>query len=268
MATKVWHPSGVAHRASRRAPEQVDRPPSGAADALRQTWRMAWTRFSLAGAAGTTLDADAVHYGPGLPPEGELKLLGHVEGRRILDLGCGAGAGAVALAKAGARVIAVDEDARNLAATREQAEREGVRVETHHGPLAELAFVRADTIDAAVSIYGLATVDDLDRVFRQVHRVLRHRPAVRVLAAPPGVRDARPGGGEPLLRRTWWDTSPVAWSVAAERRRARPRPHARRAVREPGPGQLPRSTPCSSRRPTGPPPATAGPTRCGGCRRR
>jgi SAM-dependent methyltransferase len=178
---------------------------------------MAWTRFSLAGAAGATLDADAVRYGPGLPTESELKLLGHVEGRRVLELGCGAGAGAVALAKGGARVIAVDEEAANLGETRERAEREGVRIETHHGPLAELAFVRADTIDAAVSTYALATVDDLDRVFRQVHRVLHtDRPFVFSLPHPAFVM-LDPAGGEPVLRRPWWDTSPVTWSVAEGR---------------------------------------------------
>jgi SAM-dependent methyltransferase len=183
----------------------------------RHTGAMAWTRFSLAGTAGATLDADAVRYGPGLPTESELRLLGHVEGRRVLELACGAGAGAVALARAGARVIAVDEHAANLGETRERAEREGVRVETHHGPLAELAFVRADTIDAAVSTYGLATVADPDRVFRQVHRVLRSdRPFVFSLPHPAFVM-LDPAGDEPVLQRAWWDTSPVAWSVGDER---------------------------------------------------
>lgn len=178
---------------------------------------MAWTRFSLAGAPGATLDAEAVRYGPGLPTEDDLRLLGHVDGRRVLELGCGAGAGAVALAKAGARVIAVDDQLDNLGDTRERADREGVRVETHHGSLAELAFVRADTVDAAVSTYALATVDDLDRVFRQVHRVLRSdRPLVFSLPHPAFVM-LDPDGSEPVLRRAWWDTSPVAWSVADER---------------------------------------------------
>ena len=191
---------------------------------------MAWTRFSLAGAAGATLDADAVRYGPGLPTEDELKLLGHVEGRRVLELACGAGASAVALAKAGARVIAVDVDARNLDDTRERAEREGVRVETHQGPLAELAFVRADTIDAALSTYGLATVADLDRVFRQVHRVLRtDRPFVFSLPHPAFVM-LDPAGGEPLLRRRLVGHEPRDLVGGRDRRRARPRHHARHAV--------------------------------------
>ncbi len=176
---------------------------------------MAPTRFSPGGSDGAALASDVLQYGPGLPPESELKLLGHVDGRRILDLGCAAGAGSVALAKAGARVIAVDEDAANVATTRDNANREGVRVETHHGPLPELAFVRADTIDAAVSVYGLAAADDLDRIFRQVHRVLRpERPLVFSLPHPAFTL-LDPDGGEPMLRRTWWDPSPVAWSVAA-----------------------------------------------------
>jgi SAM-dependent methyltransferase len=178
---------------------------------------MPWTRFSLAGAAGAGLAPDAVRYGPGLPTESDLKLLGRVDGRRILELGCGSGASAVALAKAGARVIAVDDDADAAVQTRERADRERVRVEIHHGPLAELAFVRADTIDAALSTYGLATVDDLDRVFRQVHRVLRSdRPFVFSLPHPAFVM-LDPASEEPVLRRTWWDGSPVAWSVAEGR---------------------------------------------------
>jgi SAM-dependent methyltransferase len=175
---------------------------------------MAWTRFSLAGAAGAMLPADVVRYGPGLPTEDELRLLGRVNGRRVLELACGSGAGSVALAKAGARVIAVDDDEASVGETRDRAEREGVRVDARHGPLAELAFVRADTIDAAVSTYGLATVDDIDRVFRQVHRVLRtDRPFVFSLPHPAFVM-LDPVGGEPLLRRTWWDAEPVEWSVA------------------------------------------------------
>jgi SAM-dependent methyltransferase len=175
---------------------------------------MAPTRFSPGRSDGTALASDALQYGPGLPPESELKLLGHVDGRRVLDLGCGAGAGAVALAKAGARVIAVDEDLANVGAARDTAEREGVKIETHHGPLPELAFVRADTIDAAVSVYGLAAADDLDRIFRQVHRVLKpERPLVFSLPHPAFTL-LDPDGGEPVLRRTWWDSSPVAWSVA------------------------------------------------------
>jgi SAM-dependent methyltransferase len=173
-----------------------------------------WSRFTLEGRRGAALSPDAVRYGPGLV-EADLRLLGHVAGRRVLDLGCGAGAGAVALAVAGAKVIAIDEDPDNLATTRETAERAGVRVETHHGPLYELAFVRADTIDAAVSSYGLAAVDDIDRVFRQVHRVLRpDRPLVFSLPHP-AFTVLHPDEPVPRLQRSWSDPSPLEWSSGA-----------------------------------------------------
>ena len=55
--------------------------------------------------------ATAVVYGTELPTEAELKLLGPVEGRRVLDLGCGAGRNATVLAQQGAKVLAVDPSA-------------------------------------------------------------------------------------------------------------------------------------------------------------
>ena len=173
---------------------------------------MSWARFTLAGRRGAALSPDVVRYGPGLY-ERDLRLLGHVAGRRVLELGCGAGSSAVAMAKAGAKVIAIDEDADNLAATREAAARHDVRVETHHGSLAELAFVRADTIDAAVSSYGLAGVDDIDRVFRQVHRVLRpDRPFVFSLPHPAFAL-LNPDDPVPRIQRAWADPAPLAWSA-------------------------------------------------------
>jgi SAM-dependent methyltransferase len=177
---------------------------------------MGWTRFTLTGARGRALSTDAVRYGPGLPPESDLRLLGHVDGRRVLDLGCGAGAGSVALAAAGARVIAIDEDAANVAATREAAEREGVRVEVHHGRLADLAFVRAESIDAAVSSYGLAALADIDRVFRQVHRVLREDHPFVFSLPHPAFNMLDPEDPVPRVRRTWWDAEPVPWSVGGD----------------------------------------------------
>ena len=47
------------------------------------------------------------------------------------------------------------------------------KVELHDSDLADIAFVRADSIDLTFSSYAFDTVDDLNRVFRQVHRVLR-----------------------------------------------------------------------------------------------
>jgi len=102
-----------------------------------------------------------------------VRLIGSAAGKRVLELGCGAGSAAVELARQGAKVIAVDVDEERLARVRRDAEREEVKVEIHHGDLADLAFLRADTIDAVFSDRTLGDTGDLPRVFRQAHRVLR-----------------------------------------------------------------------------------------------
>ena len=48
-----------------------------------------------------------------------------------------------------------------------------VRVEWHLGDAADLAFLRADSIDLAFATGLLGEVDDVDRLLRQVQRVLR-----------------------------------------------------------------------------------------------
>jgi SAM-dependent methyltransferase len=121
-----------------------------------------------------TTDANpAVAYGPDAPTEQELRLLGDLKGKRLLELGCGAGGAAVAFARHGAAVSAVDASAAALKAARALADRAEVRVEWHEGDLADLAFLRADSVDVVFSAHAVGEVDDIGRVFRQVHRVLR-----------------------------------------------------------------------------------------------
>ncbi len=157
---------------------------------------------------------DTVRYGPGAPTEADLKLLGNVATKRVLELGCGAGAAAIALAKQGARVVAVDESAAQIGHARWAADRHGARLELRHGDLADLAFLRADTIDAAVSVYTLGTVDDLDRVFRQVHRVLRPEAPLAISLPHPAFRMVDPAGDPPSVRRAYFDRNPLAWPRA------------------------------------------------------
>ena len=117
--------------------------------------------------------ADVIRYGPDIATEAELRLLGHVAEKRVLELGCGSGAGSVAIALQGARAIGVDFSAQLLSAARRLSERSGVKLELHEGELGDLAFARADTVDVVFSVYALNLVEDINRVFRQVHRVLK-----------------------------------------------------------------------------------------------
>ncbi len=115
---------------------------------------------------------DSVHFGPDIGSEAEFRLLGPLADKRVLQLGCATAQSLVAMARQGARVIAIDDSPDLLERARRVCEREEVRLELKRADLADLAFQRADSVDVVLSIYSLADVDDLNRVFRQVHRVL------------------------------------------------------------------------------------------------
>lgn len=134
-------------------------------------------------------------YGPGAPTEAELRLLGQIAGKRVLVLGCGDPAVPASLAEQDAKVLTVEPSADRIAAARGA----GVAGELHNVDFAELAFIRAATIDAAIAVLGLAEVDDLERVFRQVHRTMRTQ-APFALSLPHPAAGARDG-------QSWFDRS-------------------------------------------------------------
>lgn len=120
----------------------------------------------------------SVWYGPGVADDGEFRLCGTVAGRRAIELGIaavpsGTRPNAVTLAAAGAKAIAVDPSAERIAELRQQAESAEVRVECHTGELADLGFVTSASVDLAVATQTLDDVDDLPRLLRQVHRILK-----------------------------------------------------------------------------------------------
>jgi SAM-dependent methyltransferase len=130
-----------------------------------------WDR--IATRAPSDPPTDVIRYAPDGPTERELRLIGDVQGKRVLDLGSGPGQAAIIMAKQRAVAIAVDSSAVQLERGQRLAAREDVRIEWHQGDLADLAFLRADSIDLAFSAFAISEVEDLGRLFRQVHRVLR-----------------------------------------------------------------------------------------------
>lgn len=183
----------------------------------------AWDRIAakLAAAAGPARDFigyGSLLGGDDIPTERELRLLGTLDGKRVLELGCGTGHNAVALVRQGARAIAIEPSEQLAAHARRLAEMDQVRIEVRVGDLADLAFLRAESVDIALSSGALGEVDDLDRVLRQVHRVLKPN-AVFVCAIPHPfglcvARESNEGDGPlPLgnlrLVRSYLDEGPV-----------------------------------------------------------
>jgi SAM-dependent methyltransferase len=162
---------------------------------------------------GAELPADRIAYGPDVIDESDLRLLGDISGRRVLQLGSHDGRTAIAMSRRGARVIAVEPSPERVAASRWSFDQSETRIELHQSDLADLAAIRADSIDLAVSIYSLSGVEDLPRVFRQVHRVLR-QDAHFVFSLPhPAFSMIDPSSDEPMrIRRSYWDDTPRAWT--------------------------------------------------------
>jgi len=172
-----------------------------------------WHRFTAALSEGDDAPAHSVRYAGDLPGEAELRLLGPIEGHRLLDLGCGSGQAAVIFARQGAKVIAVDPSNDRLGEARRRAEEEGVRIELHQADLAALAFLQADTVDAVFSAYALTEVADLNRVFRQVHRVLRTEAPIVFSLPHPAFTMLDPMADDPLrIVRAYDDPTPKPWT--------------------------------------------------------
>lgn len=159
---------------------------------------------------------EVVRYGPEVPSENELHLLGDVKGLRILELGSGSRSSAVPLAKQGAYVIVVDPRPERIAETRVLAEDEEVKVEWHEGDLADLAFLRADSTDTAFSAGAVLEVADVSRLFRQVHRVLKPGGDFVFAYEHPAALVAR--------GRSYFDETPIPQEVDGLRIEQYPRP--------------------------------------------
>lgn len=151
-----------------------------------------------------------VHYGPDIGTEADFRLLGNLNDKRVLELGCGDGPCSIAFARQGAHAIVVDASAERLASAQRRSTEEEVKVELRQGDLADLAFVRADSIDLAFSAWAFQHVDDLSRVFRQVHRVLKVGAPLVFSLPHPASHLVDPDSDEPLLvRRPYFDREPI-----------------------------------------------------------
>jgi SAM-dependent methyltransferase len=153
------------------------------------------------------LPADIAPYGPDIATEAELRLLGDVKGKRVLELG--GARSSVAFANQGATAIAVDTSEARLAQARAIMEREEVRVELRRGDLADLAFLRADSVDLAFSVLALGTVEDLNRLFRQVHRVLKVGSPLIFSVVHPVWALIGAGRGPLTVTRSYFDRAPM-----------------------------------------------------------
>jgi SAM-dependent methyltransferase len=137
----------------------------------RQVWAEVNAQFTDAEADRAWLAAE-IRWGLFGAPESDLDVLGPLDGVEVVDLACGTGYLSAWLVRAGARVVAVDLSAEQLASARRCQAAYGpgfplVQADAEELPLA------SDRFDLAVSEHGVAAWCDPRRWVAEVARVLR-----------------------------------------------------------------------------------------------
>jgi|SRR5215217_1783458 len=117
-------------------------------------------------------DADFVWCPEGIR-EADASLLGDVQGKRVLEIGCGQAACARWLADSGAQALGMDLSLGMLKHAQDGNDRTGIQVPLVRATAEHLPF-GTSSVDIACSAFGaIPFVTSVEQVFSEVHRVLR-----------------------------------------------------------------------------------------------
>ena len=134
--------------------------------------RAAWNRTSVGYQQRHQIPTHSAHYGPWAPEENDLRLLGSVAGKRILELGCGGGQCSIAFALQGATATGIDLSDEQLDFARRLAATSGASVDFFQGDAADLSRFADASFDVVFSAYALPYVRDIARCLHEAARVL------------------------------------------------------------------------------------------------
>jgi len=150
-----------------------------------------------------------IEWGPNSYPESQLKVLGPLRGKKVLEIGCGAAQFGIALARKGAHVTGIDMSREQLKHAKRNIEAAGVEYRIEQGNAEDLARFRAGSFDLAVSDFAAGFMD-LDRLFKQVRRVLKPGGKVAVAWSSPILECMTDLGERPLhsFIRSYFDRTP------------------------------------------------------------
>lgn len=100
-------------------------------------------------------------------------MIGLLDGKRVLDIGCGSGAYEVLFAKAGARIVALDISMSSIRIASEKVRAEGLYSDFILGSASRLEIFKDDSFDAVFSSTTMHYVADIRGTFKNVFRMLK-----------------------------------------------------------------------------------------------
>jgi len=133
--------------------------------------RRSWNRISKSYQKRHRISTKYAHYGPNSPNENDLKLLGSVEGKRILEIGCGGGQNAIAFARQGAITTGLDLSDKQIEFAKRLAEEEGVKVDFVRGDMTDMKEIESESQDFVYTAVSLCYTP-IEKTFKEVYRVL------------------------------------------------------------------------------------------------
>ena len=151
-------------------------------------------------------------------PESELRILGDVAGKDVLEYGCGAAQWSILLAQAGARSVGLDNSGRQLEHAREAMAAAGVDFPLVHASAGEAPF-EDGSFDVVFCDHGAMTFADPYVTVPEVARLLRsgglfafsHTTALSILCY-----DKDGDTTVPELRRDLFDLHRIEWPDPGE----------------------------------------------------
>ena len=132
-----------------------------------------WNLIALEYQKKRKLSFNDIEYAPGYARESELNLLGDVEGKKIVELGCGAAENSITLAKKGGICTGVDMSLEQLKYAKNLMIENKVKIELIEGDLENLIMIDDDSFDIAISIFALDWMQDLNAAFKEAYRILK-----------------------------------------------------------------------------------------------
>ena len=101
------------------------------------------------------------------------ELIGHVNGQRVLDLGCGTGRYCTLLAERGTSIVRLDPSGKMLEQARQRTSALSY-IELHHGTIEQMDFSN-EYFDIVLLALAFNHLSELEPTLREMVRVLKYR---------------------------------------------------------------------------------------------